>query len=196
MTVSPPAHYSLLTTHSANGGRRSAFTLVETALAMLAIGLGLLALIGLGRLGLQTNKETLNDHRCAALSAAIFETLRERNAFFVDLARTNEFYTSWHEIWDDAIDKKEIAFPQIAYITSPVSNLVFGAIIPAYAPDHISLADWNPRYGLSLHGDDYHSPVAQAINLLHCTLYIYPDGNTHSSDMRIYTTTLTNPGGL
>ena len=174
----------------------AAFTLVETALAMLAIGLGLLAFIGLSRLGIESNKETLNDQRCAALSSAIFETLRERNAYFVDLARTNEMHTSWRDIWAGAIDRKEIAFPQIAYITSPDTNLVFGALTSAYDPDHISLADWNPRYGLSFREDEYESPVAQARNLLQCTLYIYPDGDTYSSEMRVYTTTLTNPGGL
>lgn len=196
MTASPPTPYSLRPTHAAPSGGRSAFTLIETALAMLAIGLGLLAFLGLSRLGLQSNRETLNDQRCAALSTAIFETLRERNACFVDLARTNNIpEQDWFVIWYDTIRNNEIAFPQIANITSPGTNLVFETITPAYDPDRISLADWNPRYDLFLSGVST-STLNRAINLLQFTLHIFPDGDTDSSDMRVYTTTLTNPGGL
>lgn len=181
--------------------RDRAFTLIETALAMLAIGLGLLAFFGLGRLGLQSNKESLDDRRCAMLANAIFETLRERNACFVDLARTNLNGQSWSTYWDNARTMKSdslIAFPPVAGLTPPSSqtNLVFsGAATPAYDPDHISLADWNPRYALVVNGQDA-SPVAQDWSILRAELHIYPDGDTYSADARIYTTTLLNSGGL
>jgi prepilin-type N-terminal cleavage/methylation domain-containing protein len=82
--------------------RQKGFTLIETALAMLAIGLGLLAIFGLGRLGLQTAKETEYDQRCAMMADAIFETLRDYNARFVEEARTNNAPNHvWHGIrWD------------------------------------------------------------------------------------------------
>ena len=54
--------------------RAAAFTLIETALALLAIGLGLMALFGLGRIGLQSSKESENDTRCAQMTDAVFET--------------------------------------------------------------------------------------------------------------------------
>ena len=95
--------------------RAAAFTLIETALAMLAIGLGLLAIFGLGRLGLQSAKETEHDQRCAMMADAVFETLREYNARFVDEARTNNvpgtWWTQWQAIMDDP---PSIPFPPIA----------------------------------------------------------------------------------
>jgi hypothetical protein len=177
------------------GARRSAFTLIETSLALLAIGIGLIAIFGLGRLGLQSNKESLNDQRCAMLSNAIFETLRERNAYFVDLARTNGLGQIWYNFWMDAAQDGRIAFPPVANLAPLTANLIFGATTTAYDPGKISLANWNPRYRLDVHGAEG-SPVALGHNIFRATLTIYPDGDTYSSEARAYTITLTNPGGL
>jgi hypothetical protein len=181
---------------------RRGFTLIETALAMLAVGLGLLAFLGLGRLGLQSDKESLNDRRCAMLSNAVFETLRERNAYFVDLARTNQEGRVWYspnqaDLWLNAAQNGRIRFPDIAGITlrQDQPNIIFGTTTPAYDPDRISLANWNPRYQLDLIGHDG-SSIAQNYNFLRFRLIIFPDGDTFSSEARVYTTTLTNPGGL
>jgi hypothetical protein len=135
------------------------------------------------------------------LSSAIFETLRERNAYFVDLARTNLEGQAWTDYWGKARNMDSdslILFPSVAGISLPVSqtNLVLsGTPIPAYDPDHISLADWNPRYALVVNPHDI-SPVAQNWNSIQADLHIYPDGSTSSSETRTYTITLTNPGGL
>lgn len=178
------------------GVRRSAFTLIETSLAMLAIGLGLLAIFGLGRLGLQSNKESLNDQRCVMLSNAIFETLRERNAYFVDLARTNGLGQIWYNLWVDAAENGRIAFPPVAHLAPLTTNLIFGATTTAYDPGKISLANWNPRFQLNM-GNATGSPLSTGVpNAIRAYLTIYPDGDTFSSDARTYTTTLTNPGGL
>lgn len=180
----------------------SAFTLIETALAMLAIGLGLLALFGLGRIGLQTAKETDNDQRCALMADAIFETLREYNARFIDKASTNPMSTTWRDQWDSVIaSPKQIPFPPVANMsTSGDLFLVFAnenQYAPAYDENKLSLSDWNPRYGLELLPDsNYDSPVAGGINLRRVTLVIYPDGDTYSSEFRIFKTTLSDTGGL
>jgi len=184
------------------------FTLIETALAMLAIGLGLLAVFGLGRLGLQSAKETGHDRRCVMMADAIFETLRDYNARFVDEARTNGMAgTSWVVLWQQAFNN-QIPFPEIAGMSDNIPSLHFWktdditsfvqgskAATPAFDPNNIRLSDWNPRYILYLSGEAA-SPVAQSPNAYQITLWIFPDGDTLSSDPRIFSTTLINPGGL
>jgi len=187
----------------------SAFTLIETALAMLAIGLGLVALFGLGRLGLRATKETDHDQRCALMADAVFETLRETNARFVDEARTNRFQQSWSTRWVNAIaTANQVAFPPVAdmctsrdpALDAPLylifsldrNNLV---LANAYDNDSLLLTEWNPRYTLLVE-DRYSSTIANGINVKQVTLLIYPDGDTYSSEQRIFQTTLSNPGGL
>lgn len=178
--------------------RQKGFTLIETALAMLAIGLGLLAIFGLGRLGLQTAKETEYDQRCAMMADAIFETLRDYNARFVEEARKNNvpgtWWTQWQAIMDDP---PSIPFPPIAGMSA--SDELFlrfhKPFEPAYKPEEISLTDWNPRYLIRLSGEEY-SPISSSVNTIRFELIIYPDGDTYSSEYRLFRTTLTNPGGL
>ena len=185
--------------------RRRAFTLIETSLAMLAIGLGLLALFGLGRIGLQSAKETENDARCVQMADAIFETLRDYNAKFADNARTNAVSASWLQQWATAYGSpKQIPFPPVANMCSarhpPLSEPLYlqpgVQLAPAFKADEISLAEWNPRYELAFRTKYQASPVAGDQNLFQVTLVIYPDGDTYSSDYRIFHTTLSNTGGL
>jgi len=177
--------------------RQKGFTLIETALAMLAIGLGLLAIFGLGRLGLQTAKENKYDQRCAMMADAIFETLRDYNARFVEEARTNNAPNHvWQDFWTRHNELK-IPFPLIAGMsTSSGIFLSFNSLSRAFDKDNLSLTDWNPLYSLSLGFFNDPSPVSGLDNSLHIMLTIYPDGYTYSSDKRVFHTTLTNPGGL
>lgn len=184
--------------------RAAAFTLIETALAMLAIGLGLLAIFGLGRLGLQSSKETGHDQRCAMMADAVFETLRDYNARFIDETRTNNAPNhTWGQLWDQARQNQfNIPFPPIAGMSA--SDQLFlrfnTALVPAYNPSEISIADWNPRYALYASFKDLAtgtgSPGVSSQASLAITLAIYPDGDTYSSEYRLFRTTLTNPGGL
>jgi hypothetical protein len=190
-------------------GRNRAFTLIETALAMLAIGLGLLAIFGLGRLGLQAVKESEHDQRCAMMADAVFETLRDYNARFIEEARTNVLKQSWINLWSHAFNNQiQIPFPPVAGMSYAVPSLHFwqknenelynegkSPPTPAFDPDNIRLSDWNPRYILYVSAADT-SPVAQGFNMLQITLNIFPDGDTLSSEPRIFTATLTNSGGL
>lgn len=178
--------------------RRRAFTLIETALALLAIGLGLLALFGLGRLGLQSVKETENDARCERMADAVFETLRDCNTRFIDKARTNTVSTTWINQWTTAVGSgNQIPFPPVAGMSASENlYLVFNQLSKAYDENELSLLDWNPRYLLYL-TDKYASPVSNdAVNLKQVTLIIYPDGDTYSSEYRLFQTSLSDTGGL
>lgn len=179
------------------GRRRAAFTLIETALALLAIGLGLLALFGLGRLGLQATKESEHDQRCALMADAVFETLREANMRFVDEGRTNINNLTWNQQWAMVTNSTiKIHFPTVADMsTSEDLYLMFGSIAKAYDEKALSLLDWNPLYSLQV-VDKFASKIAEGVNLKQATLVIYPDGDTYSSEYRVFQTTLSNPGGL
>ncbi len=181
--------------------RAAAFTLIETALAMLAIGLGLLAIFGLGRLGLQSSKETEHDQRCAMMADAVFETLREYNTRFVENARTNTISTLnlWQQQWNAVREHTlSIPFPPVADMSQSTDlylSVNTGSLEAAYDADALSLSEWNPRYELVI-GDGNHSHVANGVNAMNVSLAIYPDGDTYSSEYRLFRTTLTNPGGL
>ncbi len=178
---------------------RGGFTLIETALALLAIGLGLMAIFGLGRIGLQTSKEAENDSRCVQLADAVFETLRETNTRYISYAQSNQTADAWNTLWQNVYNSRteKLPFPPVANMSAS-SNLwlqVNTEFVPAFDKDALSLSDWNPRYELAVSPGGV-SSVAGRINLLRVTLAIYPDGDTYSSERRIFHTTLTNPGGL
>ena len=203
--TSSPTLPTLKTHLTRRDASAAAFTLIETALAMLAIGLGLLALFGLGRIGLQSNKETENDQRCVQMADAIFETLRDYNARFVDEASTNQLQKSWHSLWLTALQTADqIPFPPVANMCSarqpPLSQPLYlrpaTEMAPAFQESEISLSEWNPRYELAFRTKYQSTPVAGGPNLLQVILAIYPDGDTYSSERRIFHTTLSNTGGL
>jgi len=230
----------------------SGFTLVETALALLAIGLGLIALFGLGRLAMESSREAENDRRCAMMADAIFETLRAVNAIYINEARTIGQYVSvggddpadgdpssslvlnhWNRLWNQEAQLRgdpplplwdsngRLLFPPVGGMRSMVTNdvplikIVDDFIQPspgddlytiqdvglvrAYNKDVISLASWNPLYRLEINNVNdyrYYSPAAGNTTAKQVLLYIYPDGLTASSNPRIFTTTLSNTGGM
>jgi len=218
---------------------------VGTALALLAIGLGLIALFGIGRLALESSREAENDRRCAMMADAIFETLRAVNTIYIDEARTNGWnvlgsgdpnntnWTQpsafWNILWEQDNNGNLIwpqplplplggnvegtpwwsggsyfLFPPVAGMRSMVTNDVpliwnWNGLLPAYNPGSISLANWNPLYQLGIIDVDdyrYYSPAAGTFSAKKVILAIYPDGFSGSSDPRIYTTTLSNTGGM
>jgi len=218
------------------------FTLVETALALVAIGIGLIALFGLGRIALEASREAELDRRCAVMADAVFETLRAVNQIYVDEARTNGFLSGqvddpqpgqpnlkWHDLWQkggeegggvpdlpnppaslwgDTRDGVRLLFPPVANMSTnnvpliySIQNINFNLVntCPAYDENSISLANWNPRYFMSIaHLPVYrnYSLAAGTYNTLQVTLIIWPDGHIASSDPRIFTTTLSNSGGM
>jgi len=174
------------------------FTLVETALALLIIGMALLGLLGLGKSGLQIAREADNDTRCEVMAESIFETLNVYNLRFAEYARTNQIGQSWSSLWHHAVNTPDyIPFPPVANMNmSPNLYLKINAgIQAAYDPASLSLNDWNPRYRLIVEFKDT-SPIAGSFNTCLVTLFIYPDGDTYSSEFRLFSTLLTHQGGV
>ena len=222
--------------------RSSGFTLVETVLALLAIGIGLVGLFGLGRLAMESSRETENDRRCAMMADAIFETLRTVNTVYINEARTNAWNESdpayhWRRLWTQEVKlwnqnpevpsqpppalwdtEGRLLFPHVAGMSTNAIPLIYlineTDFVPNDAQDYIlasdefcraydhnaiSLANWNPLYHLSITdvGDNiYYSPITGTYNAKKVMLLIYPDGKTGASDPRVFTTILTNPGGM
>lgn len=181
----------------------SGFTLVEVAIALLAIGLGLVAIFGLGNHGLENSREVVNETRCQQFADTVFSTLQSYNTSFIQYASTNANNRAyhWHRIWKEAI-AEGLDFPEIAGINNSTNIMRMkistggdSYLYPAFDENNISLLEWNPYYKLSL-SDGSSSAVARGVNYLNASLVIYPDGNTYSSEARIYTTTLLFTGGL
>lgn len=176
------------------------FTLVETALALLVIGLAFLGILGLGRSGLQIAKEAGNETRCETMAGAIFETLQIYNARFADYARTNDLGHSWAYMWGEAINTEEFfPFPRVEGMSE--SDRLFlkasggDRLINAYDPANLSLTEWNPRYRLYITPHST-STLNNTANTLEIFLFIYPDGDTDSSQYRIFSTILNREGGI
>lgn len=178
---------------------RAAFTLIETALALLAIGLGLLTIFGLGRMAQQNTRASLNDQRCELFANSIFETLRESNAYFVELARTNIENRAWIDYWQEAIENDTIempALPGVATTRTPL-RLQFTregseSAKLAFDPNHISLSAWNPHYHIYLN----ENRNSLHTSLIRINLLVYPSGDLFSTEPYRYTTTLSDHGGL
>ena len=188
------------------------FTLIETSLAMLVIGVGVLAIFGLGRHGLESARETQYDQRCQRMANAIFSTLREYNDSFCARARsqTNNLMQTvyWCQHWASLTnDEDRIPFPVVAGMSGSgdLALVLFKDFVPAFDPANIDLEDWCPFYSIYFstqndggtdEDDGNFSPVARGVNHLEVNLVIYPDGDTFSSDIRYFRTTLSFTGGL
>lgn len=192
-----------------SAGKRG-FTLIEIALAMLALSLGVLAIFGLGRLGLQAEQNTNLQQRCDTMAEAIFDTLHEQNSYFIQLSQdiTNSFY--WTFCWSNTIKNTEgylLPFPPLPGMHSmhdATLPLHFTDFTPAFRPDNISLLEWNPFYQLNaIEHPDYKRYFSNAnltepdrSNCWRVRLVIYPDPFTYLRDPFIYQTTLSMQGGL
>ncbi|MBQ9432003.1 MAG: type II secretion system protein [Kiritimatiellae bacterium] len=195
--------------------RKNGFTLIETALAMLAIGIAVVAIFGLSRHGISTANETDNDRRCNQFAATIFETLRDYNQQFIEYAeaysQTNNTtpVLSWLERWNDVLESDLlIPFPAMADIETP-ELLVFNAtegeyakFTPAYDPDDIDLNAWTPLYYLviGIRGSEDLEDAAKEddidyLDTLDVSLMVCPNRTSYPSKIRYYYTSLIYPGG-
>jgi len=175
------------------------FTLVETALALLVIGLAFLSLLGLGRSGLQAVKEADNETRCEVMADAIFETLNIYNQRFAEHARTNDMGQSWAYLWNQAVTTSDyFPFPRVEGMSASQNlylNVSVNKNIDAYDPSTLSLYDWNPRYRLIINPNST-SGISDSYNTQQVFLFIYPDGDTDSSPFRLFTTIINKEGGI
>lgn len=176
------------------------FTLVETALALLVIGLAFLGILGLGRSGLQAAKEAGNESRCETMAEAVFETLQLYNARFADYARTNDLGHSWAYMWGEAVTtEKFFPFPRVEGMSESEELFLQTSqgdrLVNAYDPSRLSLSEWNPRYRLYVTPRST-STLNNTANTLEIFLFIYPDGDTYSSQFRLFSTILNRQGGI
>lgn len=190
------------------------FTLIETALAMLVIGLSILAIFGLGRHGLESSRETENEARCDRLADAVFESLQAYNAAFIEQinAETNGLskIQQWYVRWNDVVTgKKDLPFPRQAGMwnlrTDPQPHLKFfnsvnADRIPAFDPDKIDLTEWNPFYQIVLTPEPESSVERAAYvpgleDKIQVLFVLYPDGTTGSSPLKVFESLLIFHGG-
>ena len=176
---------------------QAGFTLMETALALLVIGLAFLTLMGLGRSGLESVRDSNNDTRSAVMAEAVFETLRNYNRLFHEQSMNGTNYMTWAQIWQKALTEENyFPFPPVAGMSdSDTLYLKFNTLAQAYDPENITLKNWHPRYFLQLGFTD-NSRVAHDLNMITVGLTVYPDGDTYSSEERFFSTVLTSEGGL
>ena len=167
-----------------------AFTLVETALALLAISLGLLGIFGLARHGLKNSGDTENETRCALLADTVFETLKAKNGSLVAEKYSLE---EWQRFWEDFAQKPTTYvcyLPPMPDVTAQDSylKLMYGT---HNLQDQLPVAEpekWNPQYQLTFVPDSDAQFTVQ--------LSIHPGKFQSGSEWRTYYTTLGYAGGL
>lgn len=169
------------------------FTLVEVALAILAVGLGLLAIFGISQSALESTVENRNDARCDRFADAVFGTLREYDRLFAAQASSNlNAVAVWRSRWANC---KTFPFPPVPGMHTNGLALKIGGIQPAFDENDISLTEWNPYYELAVYTNGY-SEVAGGYNYLGFRLAVVPDGALYDGKVRYYKTALFYPGGL
>ena len=177
------------------GRRPSArgFTLVEVALAILAVGLGLLAVFGVSQSALENAVENRDEARCNRFADAVFNTLREYDRLFAAEASSNlNAVAVWRSRWAAC---RTLEFPPVSGMHTNGLALKIGGIQAAFDENDISLTEWNPYYELVISSNGY-SEVAGGYNYLGFRLAVVPDGALYDGKVRYYKTALFYGGGL
>ena len=169
------------------------FTLVEVALAILAVGLGLLAIFGVSQSALENTVANRDDARCDRFANAVFGALRETDKAIAASASSNlNSVAVWRSRWAGV---KTLEFPPVAGMNTNVTALKIGGVQPAFDENDISLEEWNPYYELGIYTNGY-SEVAGGYNYLGFRLAVIPDGSLYDGKIRWYKTSLFFGGGL
>ena len=105
----------ILNTRKQTGQARSGFTLVEVALAIVIVALGILAVFGLLSAGLDQSAKAIAETEAAIFADNVFHGL---GAISLSLAETPTVATNivrpWEDFWVDAIDSDGIDIPVTA----------------------------------------------------------------------------------
>lgn len=181
---------------------RAGFTLVELALTALVIGLGLLAVLGLGRLGLQAAAESENDARCALLANDILATLRTASD---DVCRTGG-PSAFATFWTDFLDGNQlVSFPAAgspAMTNSLVqedfirgdgsaSRILIAAQTPDLSGGASSIDEWSARLYVNVELESTLSARISEPNMVRLSLNIRPDAfGTRGTVRTFYTHSL------
>jgi len=186
-----------------NPRHKTGFTLVETALALLAISLGLLGIFGLARHGIKAGGDTANETRCVVFADTVFATLKAKNA---ELAARKVPLYDWWVYWLAFLSQSaqtSLYLPPMPEISSDgqAIGIAVGThdLMPATAVTEIK---WNPVYTLTLNlnGVNLANPVqvyeAYERGQIDVTLRVHPGTLQSGADERTYSTVLTYTGGL
>ncbi len=186
---------------------RRGFTLVETALALLAITVGLLGIIGLARHGLKNSGDAEQETRCAILADSFFGTLHAKNdELKAKKLSLNEWWLFWFRF---AAGTSEVVLylpynPELAP-NDPALRIALGTHdLDEFAtpPEKRTEVSWNPRYTLTMNlngvdpGDLGSISEAYERGVIDVELKIHPGVLLSGAETRTYWTTLTYAGGM
>ncbi len=171
---------------------KTGFTLIETALALLAISLALLGIFGLARHGLKSGGDAENETRCAMLADTIIETLKAKNN---ELAERKLSLVEWQNYWATHSTFYLPHMSDIADFTDPisiVSNTNKNDLEPLQPANPSPVIRWNPSYKLSLSFNTGTYDWSE----IYVTLALHPGMLQSGADPRIYSAVLSYTGGL
>ncbi len=186
---------------------RSGFTLVETALALLAISLGLLGIFGLARHGLKASGDAEQETRCAILADTFFGTLRAKND---ELTAKKLSLDAWWLYWFRfAAGTSEVVLylpysPDISPNDSAIRIALGTHELDDYLTPSAALSEvaWNPTYTLALDLNGINPSDINSITEVYergeidVSLKLHPGALRSGAETRTYWTTLTYTGGL
>jgi hypothetical protein len=186
---------------------RSGFTLVETALALLAISLGLLGIFGLARHGLRSSGEADEETRCTLFAETVIATLQAKNA---ELHARGTPLDEWWLYWlRFASGEAQVSLflpkmPEFSPDGTEVRIALGTHTVSEFLPAPATLTEimWNPTYALSLdlEGLD-EANLAQMREAyergqIDVTLEVHPGSLSSGSESRTYYSVLNYTGGL
>lgn len=192
-----------------SGTHPTGFTLIETALALFAITLGLLGIFGLARHGLKTSGDANEETRCALLADTVFASLHAKNDELA--AKKSSLYDWWIYWLRFSANESQVAIylPKMVEFSDAfdvegirieVGTHTISDFLPA--PAARKEIKWNPTYilTLGLSGID-ESNLAQLQELyergqIDVTLTLHPGKLQSGAEPRTYYTVLHYTGGL
>jgi type II secretory pathway pseudopilin PulG len=164
-----------------------AFTLVELALTTVVIGIGLLAVMMLGRMGLQAATESEQDARCTLLANDIFATLRAASDEACATGGPQAFVDFWTTLRDDpnaGLDFPVAATPALTnlFALTPPENLIRGGgvasrvLIAVYDTSlPMPLHEWSAQFWLNVDLHESRISYDGVPNIVYLSLNIRPD---------------------
>jgi hypothetical protein len=187
--------------------RARGFTLVETALALLAISLGLLGIFGLARHGLKASGDAEQETRCALLAESFFGTLRAKND---ELTVRKYSLDQWWLFWFRFAAGTSDVTLHLPYSPdlSPNDSAIRVALGTHELDDFLTPSaavvtiPWNPTYTLTLDLNGVDPTSATSIASVYergeidVLLKIHPGTLQSGAETRTYAMTLTYAGGL
>jgi len=169
---------------------KSGFTLIETALALLAISLGLLGIFGLARHGLKSGGDAEHGPRCAMLADTVFETLKAKNS---ELAARKYTLAEWRNYWVNAKTFYLPPMPEISGGTTGIRIDLGTHEMDDFLPTSglTPSIKWNPVYTLDLLANT----AAAEWNEIIVGLTLRPGVLQSGAEAQTFTTVLSYAGG-